>query len=69
MSLASEFPKVVIDPTAETTVELFAQWPLSRTRLEKFIHSKVSSGEWERVGKKVGNRVYPAYRKAKRSNK
>lgn len=63
-SLANEFPKVIIDPKAETAEELFRQWPRSRRRLGEFITERVRAGEWEPVYKRVGKRLVQAYRRA-----
>jgi hypothetical protein len=64
-SLATDFPKIVIDQNAETSDELLKSWPLSESALDKFIRQKVESGEWERVLKRVGNRTIAAYRRKK----
>lgn len=62
-SLAADFPKVVIDDTAETRAELLREWPKSDCMLREFILEQVRSGRWERVYKRVNGHLKPAYRR------
>ena len=66
MRLSADFPKVVIDQSAETIRELFKDWPKGLDSLQEFAKSQTDAGAWERVWKRVGNRLYPAYRRRKR---
>ena len=65
MSLSEDFPKVVVDQSAETIQELLKSWPMGDASLKKFCADKVKSGEWEMVRKAVGSSYKPAYRRTK----
>jgi len=64
-SLANDFPKFIVDQCSETRSELLKQWPQGEDALDKFIHKKINSGEWERVKKRIGGKLHSAYRRAK----
>ena len=64
--LAKDFPKVIIDQTAESWAELVKQWPMSKSSLMTFIQKKLDSGEWEKVRKIVNGNNIPAYRRVKK---
>lgn len=64
-SLSAEFPQVIVDPASETRSELLKDWPLSPRSFEEFLHDKIQSGQWEKVKKRVGNKLSVAYRRAK----
>ncbi len=65
-SLASEFPKIVIDQGAETVKELKGQWPLGISSLKEFIAKKIKAGEWEQVYKRSEGRLSLAYRRTEK---
>ena len=63
--LSADFPKRIIDQQAETCREMLKDWPLSHDHLKGFASKQVLEGRWERVWKRVGARLIPAYRRVK----
>lgn len=53
MSLADDFPKLVVDQDAETLKELLKDWTGGETGLRKFIAKMIGAGKWEQVHKSV----------------
>lgn len=65
-SLSADFPKLTIDQSAETVAELMASWPYSERSLFVFTKKMVNEGKWERVSKRVGKTIKPAYRRTRK---
>ena len=64
MSLAEDFPKMVVDQSAETFKELLESWPKGDKALYQFCQQQVESGAWEKVNKRIGSRLVMAFRRA-----
>ena len=62
MKASDQLPKQIIDQKAETVAELMTQTPHGRCWVDKFCKEMVASGKWERVWKKSGVRLVPAFR-------
>lgn len=61
--LSADFPKRIVDQSAETFQELLLEWPQAPGSLNEFIKAKCDAREWEKVWKKKGSRLLPAYRR------
>jgi len=62
MKPSDQLPKIIIDQKAETALEIMAQTPHKRCWVDRLAKEMVASGKWERVYKRVGGRLTPAYR-------
>lgn len=58
--------KKVVDPNAETIAEICAATGKNRCGLQLLANDYVAGGKWERVWKKNGNKLVPAYRVKKK---
>lgn len=63
--LAADFPRHVLDQAAESRAELIKQWTLGETAFDVFAKKQVEAGLWEKVWKRIGSRLVPAYRRPK----
>lgn len=63
--MLSDLPKKIVDESACTIKELAEASSMSETWMTRTAKSKVEAGEWEKVWKKSGDRLIPAYRKKK----
>jgi hypothetical protein len=55
-------PKRIIDPKAETALEIQKQCLRGRKWVDDYCKNMVSLGKWEQVWKHTGNRLVPAFR-------
>jgi hypothetical protein len=62
MKASAQIPKVIIDQNAESITDMMKETPHSRSWISTFASDMVKSGKWERVGKRQGDKVVPAYR-------
>lgn len=62
MKASEDIPKLIVDPKAETALELVKATGRSRSWVDNLCKEMVDAGRWERVWKKVGPRLAPAYR-------
>lgn len=60
---SDDIPKLVIDQNAETVQEIMQACGRSCAWVNDLCRQKADSGAWERVFKRVGKRLVPAYRR------
>lgn len=59
-----DLPKRIIDDSANTVTEICQECGMSRAWAIAFAAENVRTKRWERVYKRIGERIVPAYRKA-----
>jgi len=62
MKASDLIPKKIVDQNAETIQDMMKHTPMSRNWLYGFAQDMVKQGKYEKVWKKVGVKLVPAYR-------
>lgn len=66
MKASDQIPQRILDPAAQTVQELAAETGRNRMWCLHYATNMVATGRWERVWKKSGRNLAPAYRVKKR---
>ena len=64
--MLGEIPERIVDPGAVTVSELVKAKGFSRFTIDKLIAKKLAARKWEKVFKRNGNSIVPAYRPIKK---
>jgi hypothetical protein len=58
--------KKIVDQNSQTVAEMFKETLLDQAQIRKLAVRYVEQGKWERVYKRIGTRLLPAYRVKKK---